>query len=355
MSVDDRIRRGLVMIEHDLPDVDAPRAYDAVNTILAQQRRRRRTLLAVAAAIVLIVGAAATGLALSRRADGPPPVGPAKTAPSLAFMAADGRVAYLEPKGTIISTGRAANDFAVAPDGRLALVTGADADRMSVHLVDPAGGPDRILPYCRGCGVLNVGWSHDGTRVAYTVRTPGGRPFELWIDTLATGAVQRIQMPSFVVGARWSPDDTRLIVRVEQDSGTRLAVLDPAGGTASLTYLTPADRFDLFSRATWSADGDTVYFTAGSSRTGDPATDPDAFMDLFAVHPDGTGLRRITNVPVGTRLLWVETVGHRMLGAVAVGAGPQELAWVSPSDGSHTLIRDAGGRPVLGSLAQAVR
>jgi Tol biopolymer transport system component len=82
----------------------------------------------------------------------------------------------------------------------------------------------------------------------------------------------------------WSPDGTRLVLRVATPTSKGLAILDVASGR--LTPLTSGGGTDD-NLPKWSPNGTEIVFT--SDRDGD--------YDLYTIRPDGTALRRLTNTP----------------------------------------------------------
>jgi len=55
MSVDARIRRGITMIENNLPEVDTLEAYENLERDIRRDSRRRRAVIGAAAAAAVLV------------------------------------------------------------------------------------------------------------------------------------------------------------------------------------------------------------------------------------------------------------------------------------------------------------
>ena len=196
-------------------------------------------------------------------------------------------------------------DPAWSPDGRTILF---DREHAGVMAVDARGGPVRRLR--RGGGEPAV--SPDGKRLAFTdvgglyVAPLGGGPAR----TLARGHADSVPIWSpngrsiawshndalwridgnglhkrrLVAGSvhtngvgrsSWSPDGTRIVY----EYGTSLWIVGARGGRAH--RLTGPEAFDMW--PSWSTR-DEIVFSRG---VGD-------HDDLFAIRPDGTGLRRLT-------------------------------------------------------------
>ena len=80
----------------------------------------------------------------------------------------------------------------------------------------------------------------------------------------------------------WSPDGKRLVFRAATDTVKGLLIIDVKSGRVTTLTNNSQDNFPV-----WSPNGDLVAFT--SKR--------DSNYDVFTIHPDGTGLRRLTTDP----------------------------------------------------------
>jgi Tol biopolymer transport system component len=83
----------------------------------------------------------------------------------------------------------------------------------------------------------------------------------------------------------WSPDGHRIVFRLQDARGKGLRILDV--DTGQVTVLTDGNgNKDNF--PTWSPKGDEISFSSDRE---------DGDWEIYAIHPDGTGLRRVTHIP----------------------------------------------------------
>ncbi len=187
---------------------------------------------------------------------------------------------------------------------------GPDCSLREVFVVGVAGGPATQLTHSPG-GALCVdsapsscdgdpAWSPDGKRLAFTrtVKTSSDPREQTGIWTVnADGSGERLLTsrpePQHTNGPAWSPDGTLLAFErgTFDDSGqamTSSVYTMRADGTDERP-ITPPDR-KLGDHPQWSPDGQTILFR---DNVGTPTGTfrPSA---LYTVHPDGSGLEKIT-------------------------------------------------------------
>jgi Tol biopolymer transport system component len=161
-------------------------------------------------------------------------------------------------------------------DGDWALYT-MDANGGDEHRVLPAG---RVLPFGEGVGYGEPVVSPDGRKVLLARRG-------LTVATLATGASTRV-VAGEESSAAWSPDGTRLVFSGGENEGLYVVDLrDRRRGTLL--------RRSLTSTPAWSPDGKWIAFVRQIGY---------GPVEVYAVHPDGSGLRRLTGYAPEGRLAW---------------------------------------------------
>jgi len=200
-----------------------------------------------------------------------------------------------------------------SPDGsRIIFERQYNNKPVEVFTVKPDGsGLKQIDPGCpRGTPVTDIceenvpAWSPDGTQVAFfnaygKEKTING---EHWIDVGAiavmnadgSGVRQLTQLrrptSSEDIDPFWSPDGKRIgFVRLNSTAKPRnrqaIFVMNTDG--TGVRRVTPW-RLDAGDHPDWSPDGKWIIFRS-------PTPGGFAGTDLYRVHPDGTGLRQLTN------------------------------------------------------------
>ncbi len=123
------------------------------------------------------------------------------------------------------------------------------------------------------------GVSPDGTRIAISDKTETGKSC-IYTIPLGGGTPQRVteKVPSYFHG--WSPDGQRICYPGFRGAGAEIFTCAAAGGPE--TQVTSG--FDHCDGPDYSPDGDWIWFNGERS----------GVVDLWRVHPDGTGLQRMT-------------------------------------------------------------
>jgi TolB protein len=182
-----------------------------------------------------------------------------------------------------------------SPSGdRVAFTTGFSAFLHNGLMVTAADGSNRWLIYDDlEHNTVAPSWSPLGNLIAFgsggafagvlgqnrqisniAVVAPDGTGFRLLTKTEGNNG-----FPS------WSPDGRRIVYRVQDEKGKGLRILDVETGQA--TVLTDGNgNKDNF--PSWSPKGDEISFSSDRE---------DGDWEIYAIHPDGTGVRRITHLP----------------------------------------------------------
>ncbi len=188
-----------------------------------------------------------------------------------------------------------------SPDGqRLTfIVTENGTEDLWVANVDGTNA-ERIIDCEAPCVVIDdPSWSPDGQSIVYS-RTVGGdgasgNTLELYHPDDGTITVLLGGDPTvFYAGARWSPDSQSIVVEVVQKSepdvdadvtGVTLSIVQLGSAPPTVTAITDPALFAA--TADWSPNGELIVYSA-------LAEPNDEAPDLFTIHPDGSGLTRLT-------------------------------------------------------------
>jgi dipeptidyl aminopeptidase/acylaminoacyl peptidase len=225
---------------------------------------------------------------------------------------------------------------AVSPDGRMAVVAvgrpdlEADEYRSQLWAV-PTDGSASARPLTSGHRDTAPAFSPDGRWLAYLSAEPGGRP-QLWLLPTAGGAPRRLTDHHLGAGAPvWAPDSRQLAYAARVPEEGRYGTVEGVGPAAepprlitTLKYRRDGEGFltdrpsqvfvldlppdfddDTAPRpepvqvttgtvdcvdVTWHPGGSELVFVSAQH----PGADVDLVRDVYAIAPDGSGLRRIT-------------------------------------------------------------
>jgi dipeptidyl aminopeptidase/acylaminoacyl peptidase len=260
---------------------------------------------------------------------------------------------------------------AVSPDGRMAVVAvtrpDLDADEYRSQLwAVPTDASASARPLTSGHLDSAPAFSPDGRWLAYLSAEAGGRP-QVWLLPTAGGAARRLSDHHLGAGAPvWSPDSRRLayVVRVPEHGryGTVEGVGPGAEAPRLITTLRyrrdavgflvdrpsqvfvqdlPADFDDDTAPlpepvqvttgtadcvdVTWRPDGGELAFVSAQH----PRADLDLVRDVYAIRPDGSGLRRITASRGDCAFPAYDPTGRTLYVTAVPDLGPDGLDFVA--------------------------
>jgi hypothetical protein len=304
--LDDRL---LVELERAAQQADPSGLYE--HLIRRRERRRiRRRVQRGAIALVVVLGSIAgfTGLSRIFRADedrtatATPANGVlgltvfdrasepgVRSTAHIFTLHADGTGLTQLTSGNTIDT-----DVSWSPDGRQIAFwrTGTDSGGIWVAAADGSD-PRQVLKTQLSIGAID--WSPDGSRIAFVgmevIGISGNQlefPTHLYLMTSEGADLTQVTHKGQVTDFAWSPDGHRFVLERQFDAGNghtgndlSLVGLDGSGEIALTTDGVSRDPG-------WSPDGSKIVFVRSPS--GDFRD-----MDLFAIAPDGSGLRRLTD------------------------------------------------------------
>ena len=250
-----------------------------------------------------------------------------------------------------------------SPDGSSIVVARGPGTRppTSIFTTSPDGTRTSTLATCKAACVQVVfpAWSRDGSRVAFSWLDRKGRT-AIDIVNVTTKVRRTVFRPAAGVAAettRWSPDGGSLVLGLNRQkeaydgpiTGSTVALLDLA--THRLRILRRWSSFAAY--PDWHPTDDLIVF---STHDLGQFQNTNAASNLFTIHSDGTGLRRITNYPPGgtraTQPSWTPG-GTSIIFTKVDGLSDEDRhpAFIQPDgsglvvlavDGTHNRVRPGG-------------
>jgi hypothetical protein len=180
--------------------------------------------------------------------------------------------------------------FGAAANGAIAYVDGAN---LRVATADGAN-PRTVASLPDGAERLT--FSPDGTRMAY--RTTGSVPTIIVANADGSGPVAVASSSALATGEpiAWSPDSRRLAFSLDLVAG-KIGTIDIVDADGShlkqLIQGSTAEALDRF-RPGWSPNGEWISFFS---------TEPNGYVALNVIHPDGSGAQRLSTSPVNPEIV----------------------------------------------------
>jgi TolB protein len=247
--------------------------------------------------------------------------------------------------------------FGPAANGLLAF-----EERGDIVILDPVSGSRRVAITGDALDAAPT-FSRDGTRLAFLRGVDGVK--SLWVAD-ADGSDQRALSGDAGLGdnsIEWSPDAKAIMVATNSDNGSRISIFPTDGSLAvrTLDVGMPAEG------PTWRPpDGKEILFR-GTTGTG---------FGLFAVRPDGTGLRSVVPAngvnewdglffnwsPDGTQIAyqWRDGDGDQLIYVIPAAGGQRRPITSNESvgalwspDGSKVAFSDGISDPAVVGVASA--
>lgn len=239
----------------------------------------------------------------------------------------DERVTLLTPRGEPQDYSRVPD---WSPDGRQVVFQGRRGNLAGLFVIPCGGGTATFLAHTSGGGA--PAWSPDGLRIAFV------RNAQILVVDVTRRTVSRAAgIPDSSFYPAWSPDGSTLAFVSRGASAWEVFTLDtrrgvlrqlthaPAAGISSQgpawapdgkriafdrnrgeefdIYVMNSDGTDLVrlthgkavhARAVWSPDGETIAFHSNRDRAANATLGDFRFFEIYTIHPDGAGIRRLT-------------------------------------------------------------
>jgi Tol biopolymer transport system component len=280
-------------------DVDAERRLERIHVAVTRRDRGQRTrAFAVAAVIGLVAVILVWQLRLVDRDDVTQTAG--VPAGRIAFLGAQGDhrglFALDVATGDVASLSDGADSILWAswsPDGsRLAFIEDRPGPRYAVVISD-ADGTRRVTIVeeeatgAVGPDLIDVSWSPDGTRIAYSGRVvERGVARRTILIVNSDGSGQPAALDGLWTSVSWSPDGDRLLALGFPHEGHEgqfdLYAIRPDGSDPVRLTDDEATQHE----PSWSPDGSRIVFATGES---------DLSQDVYVMNADGSDVRRLTD------------------------------------------------------------
>jgi TolB protein len=198
-------------------------------------------------------------------------------------------------------------DPSISPDGRSVVFRSIRNGNEEVRLAPARGGPLRNLTR-NAAGDYSPAWSPDGKHIAFASTRGGGA--HVWVMNADGSHPHKLTRAFTGEYPAWSPDGRRIVFATNQPArqdGFDLVIANADGTSAH--RLTRNDVYEM--GPAWSPDGRWIAYHAGNG--GD--------HDLYLIHPDGSGKRRLTRAggempawsPDSRWLLYMAPVGLTLI------------------------------------------
>lgn len=279
--------------------VDGQRTLDEIREVGERRRRSRRIQALAVAAVVGLLGVWVTyQLSFS---DDRPKVPSAQPGPS-------GQIAYLtayEESRDLLVLDAASGERGALHDGTGAVLWGAwspGGSRIAYIVEEPRPGYEIVVADADGGDpvtiveqddtgavgpdLLNLAWSPDGSRIAYSGRTfrRGVANRTIFIVN-ADGSGRATVLDGHWEWVSWAPDGQRLLLSGFPESETETAQFDLyTAGLDGEELVQLTDDAAIEHSPSWSPDGSRIVFSEGG----------DYDQDVYVMNADGSDVRRLT-------------------------------------------------------------
>jgi Tol biopolymer transport system component len=200
-------------------------------------------------------------------------------------------------------------------------------------------------------------WSPDRRTIAFATDRADPTGNDVWLmDAEGFSPHPLVEQTGIDEYPTWSPDGSQVAfnctlgkILASRVGDFEVCVVNADG--MGLRRITDAPGISF--AAGWSPDGSLIVF--GSNRDQDPG-DVTACGDIYVIHPDGSGLRRLTD---GSEMFCPASVssdGHIFFGSDRRNPGRESDLWVMNLDGSGaTVVTAIPGNEADGQFLPAAR
>jgi len=149
--------------------------------------------------------------------------------------------------------------FSPVQDGLVYGIDSGGNERTQLHLLKANGADDKELTTAPASLHTFGGWSPDGSCIAYSDNERSAAFFDVLVRDIASGTVQRIELPDGTYNvAGWAPDSRRIVIsRAETNFFNDLLLAEIE--TGEVRPLTRPDRRARYRSVAWQPDGSGFY------------------------------------------------------------------------------------------------
>ena len=224
-------------------------------------------------------------------------------------------------------------------------------DRSGLFVADADGKNERALLPMAGLD-YNASYSYDGQWIVFTSERAGSADiYRMHAD--GSGVEQLTSGPSYDDQAALSPDGKTLAFVSTRDTGTAdVWLLDLARHEHTNLTRNAGGNF----RPSWSPDGKWIAFSSGrDAKPGraDPSWELLQSLAIYIVHPDGTGLRRLTELGGyagspqwsrdGRRIVYYESTAKQVYPGRFRGTATSQIVSIDVETGATQMLTSGPG------------
>jgi TolB protein len=186
------------------------------------------------------------------------------------------------------------NDFfpAWSPDGRWVAFESASATDVDVWVMNLSGSVSENISQMPGVADRGPAWSPDGTQIVFWRQHFDGTSGIWKMNADGSNQVRLTEDANIDSYPAWSPNGRWIAFVSQRDGNQELYVMPPSGAPEIRLTNTPSFHEG---NPNWSPDGTKLAFDACVAETFPCPGTPN--YEIFRVNINGTGLRRLTNVP----------------------------------------------------------
>lgn len=184
-----------------------------------------------------------------------------------------------------------------SPDGRqiaFADALGSPPESTQIFLIHPDGSQKTQLTYAPNFK-LELAWSPDGQKIAYTETTNTGNSLVI-VGVKDGNTSQLAYIPGNPSHLAWSPDGQKIAFLYNQTYDllpAELRILDLRTGIQKRVIEFPVG----LNKIDWSPNGEYIAFSSYQHNISEDKSVENECGDIYIVKPDGSDLKRITDLP----------------------------------------------------------